>query len=565
MTETASQLTAINSTSSAILNVAGAGSGKTTTIVNRIARLIKEGTNPESILCLTFTRKAANELKQRLQVKIGDVARRIWTGTFHSVSYRILAKWGERIGYKTTGGQAIAVVPPDEATEIFDGVVELYGWKGAKKALADAKQTLAHDGKWSEDPNIVRIIREYWSILRACNAVDFDQLLLEVHRLFQECPDALQAHKNRIEHIFVDEYQDTDHQQYHLHEVISPKNLYAVGDPDQAIYGWRGADVGIILDFEKAHEGAEIIKLEECFRCGTPIVKAANRLIGHNEDRIEKTLIPVIDGGEIEVLKGGPELIARLLKDEVEFNSPDQVAVIGRTHDTLDVCLEACQNKDIPVFKVGAKTREIEGSKGWKNFHAAVRLALNPSDDLAFHRRGAYLLRIELSEKDALKNRAISAGTGVWAQYIKENPKNIISQLRFAPEFQSVRALAMLWKKTDDSLGQAFIDELGETCPNLTPAQWLEYLAGKDMHTELEKGSKGKVTFLTAHAAKGLEWDVVYVIGFDQGEFPKQKSIREKRLEEERRLSYVAFTRARNRLVLVHEKEPSQFVKEAGL
>jgi len=565
LTATPSQLRAIESTSSAILNVAGAGSGKTTTIVNRIARLIDHGTRPDSILCLTFTRKAANELKDRLTLKIGAVARRIWTGTFHSVSYRILTKWGERIGYRTTSGQAISVVQPEEAEALFESVVNQYGWKGTKKALAEAKQELAHDGTEPNDPNIMRILREYWSRLRQCNAMDYDQLLIEVLRLFRECPEALLHYRNQLEYIFVDEYQDTDHQQYTLHEAINPKNLYSVGDPDQAIYGWRGADLGIILDFEKAHQGAEVIRLEECFRCGTPIVKAANSLIEHNKDRIEKTLIPVIEGGEIEVIQGGPDRLAKMLADEICFNKPEQIAVIGRTHGILETCLEAANVKEIPAFKVGAKTKGIESSDSWKLFHAAVRMAVNPSDDLAFYSQGLRFFDVNPEGLRTLQGRAAHRGMGMWATYCDENPDNEIAQMREAMNRVSILSLAGNWREFIADLDQEFIETLAINCATMTPAQWLEYQAGKDMHTELEKGVDNRVTLLTAHAAKGLEWDVVYVVGFDQGEFPKNRSIREKHLEEERRLAYVAFTRARKRLVLLHEKEPSQFIKEAGL
>jgi superfamily I DNA/RNA helicase len=184
---------------------------------------------------------------------------------------------------------------------------------------------------------------------------------------------------------------------------------------------------------------------------------------------------------------------------------------------------------------------------------------------MAFYSQGVGILGIKPEDITALEARSIARGSGVWSTYIAENPGNQITHLRELPEFAKITELAKVWRKLDEFLPEEFITDLETTCPNMTPAQWLEYLAGKDMHTELEKGAADRVTFITAHAAKGLEWDVVYVIGFDQGEFPKQKSVSEKRLEEERRLAYVAFTRARKRLVLCYEKEQSQFIKEAGL
>jgi DNA helicase II / ATP-dependent DNA helicase PcrA len=569
MTTTASQQQAITSNSPAILNVAGAGSGKTFTIIERIDRLVREGTRPDAILCLTFTRKAAGELKERLAKKIGDAARRITAGTFHSISYRILMDWGERIGYRTTNGQALAIVPPDEAEAVFKSIADLYRWKGTKKTIDEARKALAHNEKWPEDPALERIIREYWSRLRECNALDYDQLLLEVHRLFRECPDALHHYRNRWEHVFIDEYQDTDHVQYNLHEALRPNFLYAVGDPDQAIYGWRGADLGIILNFEKAHDGAEVIRLEECFRCGRPIVEAANALIEHNISRFPKTLIPTIDEGEVHVC--GIQFDANTLLTDIDGEMENgikesEIAVIGRTHGVLDdlVRIFAELSPNLPVLKVGAKSNEIEKSDGWKQFHAAIRMAVNPGDSLAFITYAPFMFDLSNDAMAIIRKMATQEGVSLVEAFHRihaDNPIKILSQFVGA---MAVSAIAEWWQRTV-GLASAVLEYLKETAPTMTAVEWLEWLAGKDMHTELEGGKMAAITFLTAHAAKGLEWDVVYLVGFDQDEFPKKRSIREGHLEEERRLAYVAFTRARKRLVICHGEKPSQFIKEAGL
>lgn len=567
MTLTESQKRAIFSPAPAILVVAGAGSGKTSVATKRIARLISDGTDPGSILVITFTRKAARELKTRLEKLIGPQARKIWCGTFHAISYRILAQWGERIGYQTTGGRSISVVSPDESEIMLDNIVQEYGWKGSMKTVEEAKSILAHTMKNPDDPDLQRIIREYHARLRECNAVDFDQLLLEVHRLFRECPEALAFYRNRFTHVFVDEYQDTDHAQYSLHEVLAAPNLFCVGDPDQAIYGWRGADVSIILDFETAHPGAEVIKLEECFRCGRPIVEAANNLIFRNKDRIEKRLVPTIEEGDVSVKTGEAQNVAGFLSEDLAFADPAEVAVIARTHNELEKVLQAGEILGLDLHKVGAKSDAILGSYEFKTFLAVLRMAINPRDSIAWHCFGGKWTGLQDQERQAIQKKAILDGCSPIETYLETFPKSKLTEIRVHTT-RTVWMWFCVWMTTQmdriNSTHEAIWKYLDANVNHdLSPEDFMVWIQTRDNQAELERG-QDRITLLTAHACKGLEWDTVILAGFDQKTFPSARALREGHLEEERRLGYVAMTRARKRLVIFTDN-PSQFIREAGL
>lgn len=573
---TPSQQRAIDSTASSICLLAGAGSGKTRTLTERIARLIRDGASPEEFLVLTFTRKAARELKERL-AKLIDPAkvRKIWAGTFHGISYRILSQWGERIGYATTSGNKISVVSPEESEYIFSQVVKEYGWKGRKRDLEDAMKKLAHGGENPEDPNVDRIIKEYWSRLRECNALDFDQLLLEVHRLFRESPEALTFFKNKFRYVFVDEYQDTDQVQYNLHEIIGAENLFVVGDLRQSIYSFRGADNRIISNFESDHFGAEIIDLLECFRCGEPIVKAANTLIANNPEG-EKPLVSTIPDGEISVRRNTVEEIANIIDVDMAFDPRESIAIIARTHAALKNAEAALIEKGIPCHRVGAITDELKDSTTWKTFHSVLRMALNKKDSLAFMGYGAAWLNPAVGDDTmaSIRQAAGASGISMVEEYLRRFPEsNLAKLIEFMPETitETVGMILGGMKEHGKELEiseeqKALVDYIGENASEaMTPAGWLEWSSTKDMHSELEKTQEGKVTLLTAHAAKGLEWDTVFIADFSEGVFPSKMAIREKNLSEERRLAYVAVTRARKQLFIMSKEKPSRFIVEAGL
>jgi len=556
---TKAQQQAIDSDSGNILTIAGAGSGKTATLTARIQRLVSEGVSPSSILCLTFTRKAANELKERLAKLIGSSSsKKIWAGTFHSISYRILSQWGSKIGYQTDSGKSITVITPEESDDLLKEIIRAYDYAGTLKSISEARSVLAHDGTEPEDLNIKRIIGEYHARLKECNAVDFDLLLLEVQKLFKACPAALEFYQTKFDHIFVDEYQDTDQVQYNLHEVLKPKHLFCVGDSDQAIYGWRGANIGIILAFGTAHAGAEVIKLEECFRCADVIVSRANSLIEHNESRIEKTLIGATGNeGVFEVaLDSSPEFVAEYISEFMAFEDPKEIAVIGRTHRTLEAIERACMDKHLNVLRVGKATAEIEAAESFKFMRAYLRLAMNSRDNIAFLTANRIGFRQDLKE---IWQYANNHGCSWYEAYGDTAP--ITPEQDLIGFYEETCAYLEMEPETK------VVEYLQENWPGITADDWLTEFALKDNQLELEKTQLDpKITLITAHAAKGLEWDNVLVVDFDEGKFPSKMALKSNNLEEERRLAYVAFTRARNRLLIFRnaEKVPSRFIAESS-
>ena len=517
--------------------------------------MAKDGCNPASILCLTFTRKAARELKERLQQTIGDQARRIWAGTFHAISYRILMQWGGKIGYQTTEGRSITVTTPEESENLFREIMKSYNYKGTIREVDQARSELAHAGIEPEDPNIRRMIEEYKSRLKECNAIDFDGLLLEFRRLFETHSPALEYYQNKFDHIFVDEYQDTDRIQYNLHEILNPRNLFVVGDADQGIYSWRGAELSIIQGFETDHPGAEVIKLEHCFRCGDEIVRRANNLIQHNRQRLDKTLIGATGTqGEFRgYFESCPEFIAEILADELTFEDPRQIAVIARKHSILEGIEKACNQIGLQVHRVGAASQAVEDNESFKSFVARCKLAANPRDNLAFLTANQEYYGFDLKE---VWRRANTEGCG-WFEAARM--LHVESDLRLPDLSQSVHD-AYLDQVDANTLILAYLKHL---YPNHTVRQFLEAYATRDMHTELEKPVEA-ITLITAHASKGLEWDHVLIAEFDEGTLPSKRAIREGSLEEERRLAYVAMTRARKsvRVFCSPDRDPSRFLEE---
>lgn len=559
MKPTPAQQEAIDAYDSNLLLIAGAGSGKTATVIQRIKCLIERGVNPASILCLTFTRKAAMEMRERLEKMLGArVIRPIWIGTFHSISYRILSQWGYKIGYKVSKTESISVTSPEEADTLLKAVLDQYDFRTPMKKLMEAKGLLSHDNIKPTNPDIERVLREYKSRLKESNAVDFDYLLLEVHALFEACPEALKYYQEKFAYIFVDEYQDTDIVQYNLHEKISPRNLLVVGDADQSLYNWRGARIEIILDFDKTHPDAKVIKLEHCFRCGDKIVAAANTLIEHNQNRIKKTLIGATQtDGRIDLFnESNAEQIARFLAEEMAFESPSEIAVIARNHRALELIERACREYKLDVLRVGKATNEVESMDCFKFMVAYLKLRLNPLNNIAFLAANKVGFRTILPD---IWKQANEIGCSWYQafedQAIVDHEQPIVDFYRACcgRSNQPMNAIVL------DYL-EAMFDE------GIAAEDWLKQYQLKDSQLELEKKKDGMITLITAHAAKGLEWNNVIVADFDELAFPSNIAIKNNTIEEERRLAYVAFTRARQRLsIFYNAHKPSRFLLEANL
>jgi len=559
MNPTPAQQEAIDSYDSNLLLIAGAGSGKTATVIQRIKRLIERGVNPASILCLTFTRKAAMEMRERLEKMLGARAiRPIWIGTFHSISYKILSQWGYKIGYKISKSESISVTSPEEANTLLQTVMEQYDCGISMKKIMEAKGLLSHDNIKPTNPNIERLLREYKARLKESNAVDFDYLLLEVHALFEACPEALKYYQGKFSYVFIDEYQDTDLVQYNLHEILQPKNLLAIGDADQCLFSWRGAHMEIILDFDKKHADTKVIKLEHCFRCGDKIVEAANTLIEHNRNRIEKTLVGATQTeGLIDLSnESNAAKIALFLAEEMAFESPGQIAVIARNHRSLEFIEKACRQYGLDVLRVGKATAEIDTMDCFKFMVAYLKLLLNPMNNIAFLTANKAGFSVALS---AIWTKADELGCS-WYQAFND-PETIEVGLSIVDFYRASCA------KISRPMNAIVIDYLESMFDNGIKAEdWLKQYQLKDGQLELEKKKDGLITLITAHASKGLEWDNVIIADFDELSFPSALSIKNNTMEEERRLAYVAFTRARKRLsIFYNSHKPSRFLREANL
>lgn len=550
MNMTPSQEKAINSNSKSVLILAGAGSGKTATTISKIAKLIESGINPSSVLCLTFTRKAANEMKERLSDMIGrDKAKKIWAGTFHSICYRILMQFGNHIGYQTNGSK-ITVITADESNLLMKKIIENYGYKGTQKEISDAKNLLAHKGVVPENPEIARIIKEYYTKLRESNSIDYDKLLLEVSFLFQKCNQARDHYHNRFKYIFVDEYQDTDTMQYSLHELINPDYLFVVGDVDQSIYSFRGAEISIIQNFKKDHKESEVILLEECFRCCDSIVEKANKLISHNKNRFDKKLIGKTGkNGLFEVYFGDAFSLANYVSENLAFEMPGDIAVIGRTHNVLKELETAFFEIGLDTHRVGADMQYIEQSAQFQKILCLLRLNANVKDNIAFMK----LSQLECFDLESVWQSANLRGCSWFESYQeKEKYKHDLNK-RIFDVVEEILINCQIDSKIKD-----FFDGKKD----FTGIEFLEDYQIRDQHYELEKKDPDKITLITAHAAKGLEWKNVVIAEFTEKCFPSVLAVKSGNIEEERRLAYVSFTRAAERLVIFHGKNKSCFLGE---
>jgi len=593
----AEQQAAIDCRARNILLLAGAGTGKTETMTERIARILRETRDPSGLLAVTFTRKAAEEMRRRLASKVDPrMARKVWMGTFHQVSLRILTDWGHRIGYSAP----FTIYTQADRADICASIAAESGKRIAK---GDLEQDLMRLACYGEDPggDAALIINEYRRRMRQWNALDFDLMLTECLRLLAESAECKEYYQRRLRHVFVDEYQDTNRQNYRLHEELRGANtsLFCVGDVCQAIYGWRGSDVGIITGFRESHPDAEVLQLTTNYRSAPPIIAAANRvsaLAGGLQLTAYRT------GGEEPRLEACPdaqteaETIARAIADSGA--PPGDFAVLYRTHAIGQTIAEAAQTAGIPV-RVVTPDGDFWDSPAVRACIARLRCWLNPGDDwsaevaakddpaglplLAAAKQRANADGIPLTQalEDAgwlplgatALNRETAPSYLALSDAMREmlpylNARGLQSRMNDLAKLQGTEAL---WScpRISEAADQA------EAAEKTALAEWLGHIAAREL-TAADDGNPA-VTLCTIHAAKGLEWPVVFVAGCEMGVLPSARALAEDHIEEERRLFYVAITRARDELVLTQaqtrrlwggrqsQTAPSPFVAEAGV
>ncbi|MFC4172344.1 ATP-dependent helicase [Microvirga sp. GCM10011540] len=591
------QRAAVEATEGPVLVLAGAGTGKTRVLTTRIAHLIAtQKAYPSQILAVTFTNKAAREMRERVAAVIGDMAEGMqWLGTFHSIGTKILRRHAELVGLRSD----FTILGTDDQLRLMKQVIEaegidekrwparqlasvIDGWKNrglGPQQIPDGEAGAFANGRGG------RLYTAYQDRLKVLNAVDFGDLLLECLRLWREHPDVLEQYQNRFRYMLVDEYQDTNVAQYLWLRLLAQarKNLCCVGDDDQSIYGWRGAEVDNILRFEHDFPGATVIRLERNYRSTAHILSAASVLISKNQGRLGKTLRTEDEPGEKVTITGAwdSEDEARLIGEEIE-------ALHAKKHSLSEIAILvriSAQMREIEdrLVQLGVPYRVIGGPRFYERAEirdalAYLRVVNQPADDLAFerivnvpkrglgdatiqvlhnHARAARVPLVEAArfivETDELKPkpratlRDLLISFGRWSKL-----SETMTQSEVAQTVLEESGYTDMWQKDKSADAAGRLENLKELVRSMEDFPDLQsFLEHVSLVMEAnESDTTERVSLMTLHAAKGLEFDIVFLPGWEEGLFPNQRALDESGragLEEERRLAHVGLTRARKR------------------
>jgi DNA helicase-2/ATP-dependent DNA helicase PcrA len=597
------QREAVLHTEGPVLVVAGAGSGKTRVLTRRIAHLLGAvGVKPPEILAITFTNKAAGEMRERVGHLVGPPARAAWVMTFHSACGRILRREAQRLGYRsnfTIYDQADQIRLVKRCLEELERDPKRFTPRGIHSQISNAKNTLVGPVEYTErvssfyDQTVAVVFDLYQKRLFASNAVDFDDMLFLTVDVLERFPEAREKWQEAFRYILVDEYQDTNHAQYRLLQLLAEKhrNVFAVGDPDQSIYAFRGADIRNVLEFEHDFKGATTIALEQNYRSTQNILDAANGVIRHNRERKEKNLWSELgEGDPVRVVEVEDEHAeARYVAAEIallteEGLNGNEIAVFYRTNAQSRVLEDVLVRQGIAYQVIGGP-RFYERAE-IKDLIAYLQVLDNPYDAVSLlrianrPRRGigdSSLARLqtwadqrEISLWEATAE-AENAGVGAAPRRaLKEFRATIESLMSAAQEFDVPDLIEEVLRRTgyQEQLeaertveAQGRIENLQELVS--VAREWREqaqdatlsaFLQEVSLYSDQDaiRGDGSLVTLMTLHNAKGLEFRAVYLIGMEEGIFPHSRSIEEQGIEEERRLCYVGMTRAQEHLTLLH-------------
>ena len=592
-----------------LLILAGAGSGKTKTITHRAAYMIEQGVNPYNILAITFTNKAATEMRDRVDLIVGENADRIWVSTFHSMCVRILRRFAERLGYK----DHFAIYDTDDSKSVIKDVLKYlqidhkkYPEKMFMGMISAAKEQYKSPDEYEREnaTDFVKrkaadVYREYQHRLKKNNAMDFDDLLYKTVELFEHNPDVLQLYQDRFRYIMVDEYQDTNHVQFLLIKMLARqyRNLCVVGDDDQSIYKFRGANIYNILNFEEEYPDARVIKLEQNYRSTGNILNAANAVIKNNQGRKEKALWTEKQGGdkirfrqydnEYFEAEGVASEIARLSVKDASYRD---MAILYRTNAQSRIFEEKLLMRNIPYKIVGGLN--FYARKEIKDVLAYLRLINNESDSQSLKRiinvpkRGigqstvdkieAYAVDQDISMGDAIYRvedipdigRAASK-ISLFADLLDELKSMVYHGGKLSNLYDSILERTsymdeLIAENTDESKDRLEnLDELKNKIIRYEDDNEDATLSGLmeeiSLVSDLDSLSDDddRVRLMTLHSAKGLEFPYVFIGGMEERMFPSSMALNsddEDAVEEERRLCYVGITRAMNRLYLSASK-----------
>ena len=606
------QYEAVINTEGPCLVIAGAGSGKTKVLTHKIAYLIGEkGVKPWNILAITFTNKAANEMKERIANIVGDDAKDIWMGTFHSICVRILRKFIDRIGFDSsfiifdTSDQKTLVkgCMKDLAIDdkLFNDRAVLSEISNVKNEMLEPDQYMLRANGDFRKEKIATVYELYQKRLKENNAIDFDDIINYAIKILEENPDILEYYSSKFQYVLVDEYQDTNKSQFTLVTLLASKNgnITVVGDNDQGIYSFRGADISNILNFERDFPGTKIIKLEQNYRCTGNILKAANAVIKNNEVKYKKELWTQNDEGNLPKVYQAEneydeasyivEQIEHLKREE--YYKYSDFAVLYRMNTQSRAIEDILRRENLPYKIVGGL--KFYERKEIKDTIAYLRLIQNGNDNLSLKRiinepkRGIGKTSLEKVEQlaeatetsmyDVIK-RADEFGLNRVFLNSREFV-NVIEELKSKKDELSVSEMIKLTlKKTGytKALEQentieaenriANLDELLNVAiefeEEFAENSLQEFLEGITLSSDLDnmEEQEDSVTLMTLHSAKGLEFPVVFLVGMEEGIFPGYQSMMEpQELEEERRLCYVGITRAKENLFLTCSKQRTVF------
>ncbi len=621
------QRLAVETIQGPLLIMAGAGSGKTRVLTHRIAHLINQGVAPWSILAVTFTNKAAKEMKERVQRIVGSKGYDVWVSTFHSLCVRILRKDIDKLGYET----AFTILDTSDQLSVIKNILKAENLdpkkndpRGILALISQAKNELLtpemytqyHTGYFEKIAG--NVYQHYQRKLKSNNAVDFDDIIMLSVKLFKEFPEVLEFYQRKFMYIHVDEYQDTNKAQYLLVNLLAKdrQNICVVGDYDQSIYRWRGADIENILNFERDYPNAQVIKLEQNYRSSMNILLAANEVIKNNSQRRDKKLWTENDQGKkIQYYQAYSEqeeaqFITRKILDKVAdgFQYKD-IAILYRTNAQSRVFEDVFMKSNIPYNIIGGL--KFYDRKEIKDLLAYLRLLANPKDDTSLMRvinvpkRGIgdstvekiaaystakgismYEACSDLSETD-LSSRVVSSVQGFFKlintlrtmqQFlpVTELVEEVLKMTGYKAELQNERTIEAESRLENINEFLSVTKEFEKTAEDKSLVAFLTDLAlisDIDKLDEIDPTS-GQVLLMTMHSAKGLEFPIVFIAGMEEGIFPHNRSLMdETEMEEERRLWYVGITRAEQELYITNanirmiygrtqSNSPSRFIGE---
>ena len=597
------QKEAVLTTEGPILILAGAGSGKTKVLTTKIAYLIEEkGISPYNILAITFTNKAAKEMKDRLYKLVGVISKYSQVSTFHSFGLRIIRENCEQLGYQSN----FIIMDSDDSLSVVKKILKelnldpkQYNPNAIRNKISSCKNELVSPDEYEKfaigeyEKIVLKVYQKYEKILKRNNSIDFDDLLILPIKLFREHPSILEKYQEKFKYILIDEYQDTNEAQYILTKMISAKykNICCVGDNDQSIYSFRGANYRNILNFEKDYKDAKVIKLEQNYRSTSTILDAANDVIKNNTERKDKNLWSTKGKGEkISYFRAFNEKdeafyvireVKSLINKGIDYQN---IAVIYRTNAQSRVLEEEFLSSNIPHHIVGGTG--FYSRKEIKDLLAYLRLIHNEKDNVSLTRiinvpkRGIGLKSISnLAEKadslDISMYDAITTGKEYEFKSMIEDLKRISKDLTLTELVDKILDVTGMKKEIEAEntlVSENRLENL-EEFKSITKSfeeregviSLEEFLLETSLLTDVNeyKDDPNRVSLMTVHSVKGLEFDYVFVVGLEEGIFPHVNSLMDNsELEEERRLCYVAITRAKDKLYLVNSRMRTLFGKE---